>query len=186
MEVVEKMNSAKDNFAPTIVLVLICLIVTFVLALTYSATAPVIEAMEIENANIARSEVLPEGDTFTEVDGTLNEGVADVFTADNGAGVVITTYDKGFGGQLTVMTGIDSEGSIVGINVLSHSETPGLGTKAMTDEHYAQYIGESRITNSGGEGAQVDAVTGATITSNALFRAVDKALTQYEELGGAR
>lgn len=183
-----KTSSVFELIKPSLVLLIICLVVTAALAFTYQLTAPVIAEINTKNANIARGEVLPQGEgDFSEVKGELPENVAEVYEAKNGSGMVFTALDKGFGGQVTVMVGIDSEGAITGVKVTKHTETPGLGTKAMTPEYLSQYVGQSAITRSNESGeTQIDAITGATITSNAVYRAVESALSQYESLGGAK
>lgn len=176
----------KEYLAPTAVLTIVCIIVTLALAGTYQLTHPVIAANAKAAADEARGEVLPSGKGgYSPVDCKLLDGVADVYDADNRTGFVITTEDKGFGGEIVVMTGIDIDGKITGVKVLEHTETPGLGTKAMTEAHLSQYMGQGRITNANETGAaNIDAISGATISSDAVFRAVDKALRQYALLGG--
>lgn len=181
--------SSREMIAPTLVLVIICLVITGALALTYQITKPVIEDINAKNADLARAEVLPSGSDggFEPVDAELIDNVVDVYQAVNGSGMTFTTTAKGFGGTVTVMTGIDTNGAITGVKVTGHSETPGLGTKAMTPEHLSQYIGQTAITNSSESGkTEIDAVTGATISSNAIFRAVDTALAEYEQIGGVK
>lgn len=180
-------STFNELIKPSLVLLLICMVVTAALAFTYQLTAPVIAEINERNANAARGELLPQGEgSFSEVKAQLLENVSEVYKADNGAGMVFTTLDKGFGGQITVMVGIDSEGAITGVKVTKHTETPGLGTKAMTAEYLSQYQGQKAVTRSGEPGeTQIDAITGATITSNAVYRAVESALAQYESLGGA-
>lgn len=179
-------SSYKELIAPSLVLVIICLVVTAALAVTYQVTKPIIEEINIRNANLARAEVLPEGaGGFSQLDAELTENVTEVFEADNGSGMVFTTVDKGFGGAMTVMVGVNSSGEIQGVKVTRHGETPGLGTKAMTREYLSQYGGLASVAIEGAD-ANIDAVTGATISSKAIFRAVNTALEQYEQLGGAK
>lgn len=187
-EVAVKTSTFSEMIKPSLVLLAICLVVTAALAFTYQLTAPAIAEINTKNANIARGEVLPQGEgSFSEVKAELPENVAEVYEADNGSGMVFTTLDKGFGGQITVMVGIDSEGAITGVKVTKHGETPGLGTKAMTTEYLSQYQGQKAITRSGEpDETEIDAITGATITSNAVFRATETALSQYKSLGGAQ
>lgn len=181
-----KTSNFREMIAPSLVLVIICLVVTAALAVTYQVTKPIIEEINIKNANLARAEVLPEGaGGFTQLDAEMIENVTEVYEADNGSGMVFTTVDKGFGGAMTVMVGINASGEIQGVKVTRHGETPGLGTKAMTPEYLSQYGGLSTVAIDGTD-ANVDAVTGATISSNAIFRAVETALEQYEQLGGAK
>lgn len=180
-------SSFKENFAPTVVLVVICLVATLLLAGTYQVTKPIIEKITKENADAARAEVLTAADGFEPMDIELIEGVTEVYKSTNDTGVVITTSFKGFGGAVVVMTGIDENGEITGVKVTeAANETPGLGTKATTPEHLGKFVGQSAITNvDGGEGTRVDGITGATFTSNAVYNGVHTALEQYAELGGA-
>lgn len=180
------MKTWKEYFAPVTVLVSICIVVTLALTATYQITKPVIEAIAKANADAARGEVLTSGESgYQPEDCSLRDGILDVYRAGNGSGFVITARDKGFGGQITLMVGIGTDGKIQGIKVLEHGETPGLGTKAMAEPYLSQYIGQERISTTGEENAaQIDAVSGATISSNAVYRAVEKALFQFSDLGG--
>jgi len=174
------MKNFKEYIFPSIALLIICFAVTLALAATYSITTPVIKEVNIARANAARTEVLPDGNAaFSQIEPeTLVDGVEDVYTADNGSGVVITTSDKGFGGKIRVMTGFDNSGAIVAVKLIEHKETPGLGTKVMSPDYLGQYTGKTSL-----EG--IDAISGSTISSMAMYRAVDKAVRQYPEIGGA-
>ena len=144
MEVRSKMksNTFKEYIAPVVVLVVICLVVTGLLAFANSITAPIIEANSIAAANEARFELLPDADDFTLFDGDLvvledkKVYVSDCYVANNGTGMVVTVRTKSFGGILTEMVGIDANGAIRWVKVTDHADTPGLGTK----EHYAEYV----------------------------------------------
>lgn len=180
-------NSMKDKIFPSLVLVVICLVVTLALAGTYSVANPIILENQAKAADEARMMVLPEGDAFTAYDGNLVDGVIDCYMADNGAGMAITANYKGFGGAVKVMVGIDADGNITGATVTEHAETPGLGTKAMTPEYLAQYQGVGEVV--GGHinnDANIDAISGATITSNAVYCSIEAALNQFNECGGVK
>lgn len=105
-----KNNNFKENFIPAIVLVCICLVVSLALAATYNVSNPTIIANQQKSADEARMEVLPDGDSFTEYDGKLVNGVDDCYIADNKAGMAVTAEYKGFGGAVKVMIGIDANG----------------------------------------------------------------------------
>lgn len=177
----------KELFAPTIVLLVICLVATGLLTATYQKTKPIIDQKALEAAGSTRNEVLPEGDVFLPMEGiTLVEGVTEVYEAENGAGIVCTATFKGFGGPVEIMVGISADGEITGIKVTNHSETPNLGTKAMTEEHLGQFIGATAITgSSSGEGTKIDVIGGATLSSNAIFDGVAASLLQYGVVNGA-
>ena len=190
MENEAKKTKFKDTMAgPTVVLLIICLVVSGALAFTYQLTAPQIEKINKENADAARLVVLPDADSFTAVEGDLPEGVTEYYIADNGSGVVVTTQNKSFGGLITVMTGFDAEGTITGVKVTAHSDTPGLGTKAQ-DAGYLEknYVGKTSTDNADSikKDSTVQAVTGATVSSNGIYGAVNIAIAAFSEMGGVQ
>lgn len=161
---------------PTIVLVIICLVITFALATTFKATEPVIKATMEKEAELARSAVLPESDGFELVNST-GEKVLEVYKATNDTGYVITTFDKGYGGRIKVITGFSKEGLIKNIKLLEQKETPGLGTKVGEKKFIDQFIGLDTTET-------VDTISGTTISSKAMIRAVDTALVEMKTLEG--
>ncbi len=187
-------STFKEYIKPALVLVVICLVVSFALTQTYAITKPIIEQNAAKAADEARALVLPDGDSFTAYDGKLNDGILDYYIADNKAGVAVTSTAKSFGGTIKVMVGIDAEGAITGVTVTAHSDTPGLGTKAMTVEYLSQYNGKTAadvipdMANIGQDNikknANLDAITGATISSNGIYHSVQGALAQFEAAGG--
>ena len=174
----------KENVVPALVLVIICLVVTSALAFTYGVASPIIAENEKATADAARAQVLPEGDGFTLYEGQLVEGVTECYIADNGAGIAVTSTFGSFGGTLTSMVGIDKDGKITGVTVTGHADTPGLGTKAMEPEYLAgNYEGASAIeADSIKNDPNVDAITGATISSNAVYQCVKEAIIQFGEI----
>ncbi len=187
----------KSMLIPALIITIICLVSASILVGTYEITKPIIEANNAKRADAARSEVFPQGGAqgFSEIPqeellkifkGKMPEGLINVYMANNNKGMVITSVDKGFGGALFVVTGIDKNGKITGIAITDHKETPGLGTKPMTVDFLDQYIGKTKIDSSpnADKDEAIDAVTGATISSNAIYRAVEKALASYREIGG--
>ena len=89
------MNNWNRIFKPIVVLGVICVIVTGALAATNGVTAPIIQAATEAAETAARTELLPEADSFTEVKDVAVENVSGIYTADNGAGAVITASGKG-------------------------------------------------------------------------------------------
>ena len=77
---------------------------------------------------------------------------------------------------MTLMIGYNYDGSVKGVQVISHAETPGVGTKALTGDHLSQYNGKSgELTIAKGSSADISAVSGATISSKAVHAAVNSA-----------
>ncbi|MGN0036655.1 MAG: RnfABCDGE type electron transport complex subunit G [Bacteroidaceae bacterium] len=100
-------------------------------------------------------------------------------------GAAVRSTVNGFGGPLTVLVGFDPEGRIIDYSVLSHAETPGLGSKAA--EWFKQgnkgciaglNPGEAPLVVSK-DGGQVEAITASTITSRAFLQAVNNAYAAY-------
>lgn len=113
-----------------------------------------------------------------------NATVDEVCTAGD-EGYVITTTDKdGFGGNIQITVGIKKDGTINGVSILSISETAGLGMKATEPSFYNQYVNKKAdkfvVSKDGCDGEQIDALSGATITSRAVTGAVNTALGYYQ------
>lgn len=182
-----KNSKFQETYAPTVVLLLICVIVTTALAFTNRATEPQIEKINKANADAARAEVLSEADGFSEYTGKLNENVLEYYTANNDAGVVVTTMAKSFGGDITVMTGIDKDGEITGVTITEHADTPGLGTKAMDPDYLKCYKDKDTLAAANvKDEASVDYIVGASVSSNGIYHAVQEALQQFKDAGGVK
>ncbi len=164
----------KELLIPTIVLLVICAVTSAALALTYSVTNPIIQEANAAAAEAARQEVLPGSAGFEEVTGDFGEGVVSVYRSTDGKGYVVTAETNGYGGNYQTVVGIDSEGKIVNLTVMEQNETPGLGTKTAERDHLDQYIGK----DSSLEG--VTAISGSTISSNALKTTVEMAFSAVE------
>ena len=176
-----KSNVVSDFVAPIAVLVIICAVMSCLLALTNDATAPIIAAAEAKAKEEARMEVLPEADSFLQVEiAGLPASVTEVFQAENGAGYTFSITAQGYGGKntLKMAVGIDMDGKITGTKVLDHKETAGLGSKITTDAFQGQFPGKDR----GLEG--VDNISGATFSSNYFRAAIADAYTSFDLVNG--
>lgn len=101
-------------------------------------------------------------------------------------GVALKTYsNRGFGGRIEMIVGFFVDGRINKFKLISHKETPGLGTKVMEDkfmhqlEDFNPRYGVLKVRQDGGD---VDAVTAATISSRAVLSGIQKAFNAYEKL----
>ena len=163
-----------------IVLTAICLVVSGALALTNSVTAPVIEAEKIARETAGRQALLPDAAQFL----PLDEAVASVTAAHKGisdkgelVGYVFTAISKGFDSNITVMCAIDANGSVIRVRTIDVSgETKTLGGLTASQEYTDQYIG----TNCRLDG--VDAISGATITSEAYEDCVLQCYCAFEQV----
>ncbi len=177
----KKENKTWALIAPVVVLVLIGGVITAALAATNEVTKPIIEEQQRLAAEAAKQEVLPEGADFAAVEGVegLPEAVTSVESAGNGAGYVITTETKGFGGTVRAMFGVGADGAITGSKVLVHAETEGIGSKVVADgsPYQQQLVGMS-------DTSAIQATSGATVSSGAMKSAVQAALDAYTILSG--
>lgn len=178
-----KSNVMTDFGAPIIVLVLICVIMSGLLALTNSATAPIIAEAERKANEEARLEVLPDADSFLQVEQAgLPDAVKEVYQAENGVGYTFSLTTQGYGGKntLKMAVGIDMDGKITGVKVLSHKETAGLGSKITADENfYGQFPG---LDAAGA--AAADTISGATFSSNYYKAAIADAFAAFDLVKG--
>ena len=169
----------KETLRPVAVLTGICLIVAVLLAATNGVTAPIIAANEAAAAQQTRIRLLPEADSFDIVP-VEAEGVTEAARAANGAGWVITAQAQGYGGQVPVMVAFGQDGAIRAVEFLANDETPGLGQKVRNESFGAQFSGTTSAN-----AYEVDAISGATVSSNAAILAVEHACAAYDALAGA-
>ncbi len=87
------------------------------------------------------------------------------------------------------MVGVKTDGTVAGVNILSISETAGLGMNATNESFLSQFLGKSGtigVLKNGSSETEIQALTGATITSKAMASAVNQALALFETVGGAQ
>lgn len=145
------------------------------------------ETMEDFDASEAMSILEENGFTSDEIT-EIAEGVDD--SGETVGYVINVTSHEAYDGDLEVSVGIATDGTVKGIEMLSISETAGLGMKAdeadFKDQFKDKKVEKFSYTKSGESGDdKIDAISGATITTNAVTNAVDSALVYFQnELGG--
>ena len=161
----------------TIKLGLILLIITVVsggiLAGSNELTKDKIAQIEMEGSLGAITEIFSEADKFEAIDeakfeeivaaNEFVEEILEVYNGDQVTGYSIKTITTGYDGNIVMVTGFSSNGEVLGMRLLEHTETPGLGAKAEEPAYTDQYIGKSAS-----EEITVEAITGATITSKGV------------------
>ena len=132
---------------------------------------------ETEAQEALLAQVMPQATMRTETPYRA-AGALSITAGYNDSGLVgycVEVQANGFGGLLTAVVGVNTNGEVTGVAVTSHRETEGVGTDAMTEEYLSQYVGKSGTIRSSGNNA-VDAVSGATATSQAVTACVNQAL----------
>ena len=203
-------NPAAEMLKNAGILFAITLLAGIALGFVYELTKEPIAQKQQLKVQRACAEVFSQAAVFTEIDPlmlptalasgyaiaavegynaeTLGSEVGEVYRALSQDGsllgyVLKVTTKEGYGGSIELMVGITMEGSISGISILSISETPGLGMQA-GDVLVPQFAGKALVYTKTGAAAEneIDAISGATITTRAVTNAVNAGLRYFETL----
>lgn len=180
----------KEILIPTIALFAICLAATLLLSLTNRVTEGRIEAVQQEAADNARMLVSPSASSFREAEGTDKAEVYEALSESGELlGYAVTVDGKSYGGSIKVMTGFDTQGEVTGVQILSIEDTPGLGMnakkEAFRDQFAGRTAGDLTVSKTASLDTEIQAITGATITSTAVTRCVNEAYQAvFGEKGG--
>lgn len=187
-----------------IMLLIICVVAAALLGLTNSVTKNKIAQQELQTNISARQKVLPEASKFTKIKNVkalakkadkANAGiVVEAYKGYKGGklvGYTIKTAPKGYGGEVELLTGVNTKGKTTGITVVSNSETAGLGAKCVEPSFQKQFKGldvtkELSVVKNGNtpKGAQIEALAGATITSRAVTLGVNTSMKLSQVISG--
>lgn len=182
----------KDTLVLTVKLLVITAIVAALLGVVNMVTSPIIAENAVKSTNETMKELLPDADKF-ELDGTevpesddaaVTVGDVNCGLKNDGsvAGYVISAVcSEGYGGDISVMVSIDNDCKVIKAKVTEMSETPGLGAKSQSDwingySGLGQGIEVSKNGSAANAEYKIDAISGATITSKAVTKAVNAAL----------
>lgn len=196
----------KDMIKNALVLLIITVVAGAILGLVYQTTKDTIAAREEADKKAAYLEVFADAADFKaeEVDaasrakldeaGYSQETIDELLTAVDAVGnkigyVFIVTTSEGYGGNIQFAVGIKNDGTVNGISILSINETAGLGMnaeKVLKPQFANKKVTLFTYTKTGAQAdSEIDAISGATITTNAFTNGVNCALTYfYDVLGG--
>lgn len=169
----------KKNFMPTIVLGTICIVVALLLSAINMVTAPIIEAQRAAAASGALRDVMPEGETFEEVDIStlgLPEAVVKAWKETTGKGYVFQMSVAGYQPGLVIMCGIDADGKITGSKYIESNETYGL-EKLLDNAYNGKTLEDAALIIAAG-------ASDNSATSKAYYAAIDAALQANVLVGG--
>ena len=188
----------------TVTLFLTCLVVAAALGGVNAITADKIAAINWENTQKAMKEVVadPDNTEFTELEltddmtaaastagGTLDSAYEVVVNGEND-GYAIKVVASGSQGNIEMMVGVDSEGTVTGVSIVDNSETAGIGSKVMENEALAsgvgvldQFVGKSAADGTLTVGTNVDAISGATVSTKGVTTGVNAALAAAGAIG---
>lgn len=195
---------SNESINNTISLMLITVVAGLLLGVVYEVTKEPIAAEQLRAKEEAYKAVFAEAETFGEmsvdtnllneikekqgINATVEEVMEVLDQSGNFAGYVLTVTDhEGYGGDVQFAMGIKSDGTLNGISFLSLSETAGLGMKANEEGFKIQFAGKNvqsfRYTKNGAVSEdEIDALSGATITTNAVVNGVNAGLYYVQHL----
>ena len=138
-----------------LILTIFCVISAGALAFVYLFTEPKIKLNQKLSYDSSVKEVLPQ------------------------PGRAIPVSARGYSGSINMMVGVDKAGKVIGVKILKQTETPGLGANVVKPEFLNQFIGKS-INDPIEPKKDIDAITGATISSRAVSKGVKDALEKFK------
>ncbi len=188
-----KREDLKEILRVGVILFAITALSALVLATVNSVTAPVIAANNEKKQAEAMGVVMSLATEFEQIQNepTDDKYFGNVYKAKNEAGEVIgyvaLVSPNGYGGEISMVVGVNPDLTVSGIDVISHSETAGLGAKCDTEEFKAQFAGKTQgveVIKNGASENSIDAISSATITSKAVTSGVNAALETVKLIVG--
>ncbi len=163
----------------TLVLMIVCIIAAVLLGFTYDFTYEKINEQGVIALNDNLNQIFPEAENFEEKD-------TNIYTAlksDEVIGSIVLVESQGYSSIIKILVGIDNDNKISAIRILDQLETPGLGDNAKKPVFYEQFSGLAKdqvaLKENGGE---IDAITGATVTTSAVITGVKSAFTDSNSI----
>ncbi len=175
-----KFRFDKGMVKTVVTLLAFAAVVAFLLGLVNDVTAENIAKHKADKTMAAMETVLPAGE-YSQVIYEGDPSVASVYRAGD-AGWIVEVTPSGFGGLIDMMVGVDKSGAVTGVSIVSMSETSGLGANASRESFRSQYVGKTGSVKLKKQGGEIDALTGATVTSTAVTKGVNTALAVVQEL----
>ncbi len=185
-------NQIKNIFKYALVLFIITAITAALLAWVNMVTADKIAQNAVLAENNALREVMSDAESFEPLDeaSATGYGAQAIYIAkdasDKAIGLCVKMAKNGYGGEIVSIIGVDTEGIVTGVSIISHSETPGLGAKLVNEDFKGQFTGKGEVSvvKAGAKDDQVNAISGATISSKALTGSVNSAVSVLKQIKG--
>lgn len=174
------------------ILLAIGFICTLILSVCNYLTKDKIASLALETEQAAMREVLPEAKIFVKCSNSENGIVKDVYEGkdedENIVGYCVKVNPVGYGGEISMVVGVDTDGVVTGVKITSMSETPGLGANAKNPAFTDAYKGKTsgiKVRKSGVPADdEISAISSATITSKAVTEGVNVAVETVNGLRG--
>lgn len=165
-------------------LTLACLISGVIIAITYYFTNPIAKANNIKLTKDAMKALVQDADSFKQVNS--KEGWYSGEKNNKTIAYIVPSENKGYGGEIKLLVAVTPEGKVINYTILSHNETPGLGDNTAKDKFKKQFVGKEVknlvVVKDPADQDNIQAITGATISSKAVTTAVKKAAVEVLEV----
>lgn len=176
-------ESQNSTFKIAANLAITCFIAGAVIAGTYLVTSPVAAAKSKEMKNETMKKLVKDADKIEPI-----QGKEDWYQAEEGGktvGYILPSESKGFGGTIKLLVAVTPDDKIIDFSILSHNETPGLGDNAAREPFRKQFWGKTaenlQVVKDPSDKVHIDAMTGATISSRAVTKAVKTAVDEVQK-----
>ena len=176
----KKTGTAMGMVKTVVVLLLFAAAVAALLGLVNQVTAGPIADHQAAKTQTAMKAVLPSKE-YSQLIYDGDPMIKAVYRAGE-EGWVFEVTPSGFGGLIDMLVGVDTSGAVTGVSIITMSETSGLGANAARESFRSQYVGKSVSVKLRKQGGEIDALTGATVTSTAVTNGVNAALAAAGEL----
>jgi electron transport complex protein RnfG len=163
-----------NKIYPLVFLTIIVLASVSLLVYINSITAPIVEAQQEAEIKNMLSGMFADMDDYK-----YEDEIYTIYQDSEIIGYAFLAKGKGYGGEINILVGVNEDFTIEDVVIISNTETPGLGSKitesSFTDQFKGMAAGDVALKKDGGE---VDAITGATISSKAVVEAIRKAMEE--------
>lgn len=183
-------KTAAEILRVGVMLFVITAVAAMILACVNTLTAPVIAENNKITEEKAMRAVLPSAESFEVVEFKADENscVTAIYSGGE-AGAVVKVSPNGYGGEISMLVGVDESYKVTGVEIISQSETAGLGANCVKQEFKNRFVGKSgniEVVKKGAEENQIDAISSATITSKAVTKGVNEAVAKVKEMRGGK
>ncbi len=192
----------KEIIKPALILFIVCAVITGALAYVNGVTEPIIDENNKKAEQESLAKAIPGAESFSDpksaeqlkAEGfSVSDRIVKVYEAQKGGasfGYVVEVSTKGYGGAIKMFVGVDKAQSVTGVLLASHNETPGLGSKASDPSFSDQYLGAIPekeffvVKSSPKADHEIQAISGATVTSRAVTQGVSDAIALIRSMAG--
>lgn len=181
-------NKEYSIFQIAINLIITCLASGLIIGLVYYVTAPIAAEKKELSKQESMKALVSDADNFKAV-----PDKAEWFTAEKGGKVVayvVPGESKGYGGEIKMLVAVKPTGEVIDYSIITSNETPGLGDNASKEPFRSEFKGKKEanlvVTKDAADKDDIQAMTGATISSKAVTLAVKNAVHEVTELTGGK